>query len=400
MVIIDRLLDWFIKERGYKPTGWSLVRIGVVALCGLLVAGLVLPGRIGRVEDARYNEGLATSATRSVALPYGDSRGFHSTQAPNRFRIAWIGGSEVLGRGLGDRAFIPDLVSKQIGRVGGKKISTDIYYEDAIRLTDELSALTSALASDPDLVVVSLNPVWVMNDLAVQQWGFLDGNLASHVLTRPALWPVIASLVSPGDVGWKAASRLSGSINDRFDWGQELSEQTNGLSFLHEVEDAEPPPLSKLGKLGSTRPTDFFFDHPVRTGSDEDVAAAQFDILEREVSSESAFNKVVLRAMLDLVDRAGVDAYFYLAPINTAVYGEPRGRQYIDTLRKLLAEATAGRTNAHVVLDPQGVQDRVPDVDYLDIVHVMDPKPVAGVLADDLCGLLKQWSRTPKCEGR
>ncbi|RNL63249.1 hypothetical protein EFK50_16285 [Nocardioides marmoriginsengisoli] len=400
MVIVDRLLAWLRTGPGYVPTRWSLLRIAIVTVVALVVAGMVLPGKISTIDDGKYN-GLATKTTRNIALPFGDTRGFRPTDRPNSFRVAWVGGSELLGKGLGKRAFIPGVAAKEIGRVGGKPISTDIYYMDAIRLTDELSALTSAVASKPDLVVVSLNPVWVMNDLAVQQWGYLDGNLALHSVDKPALWPVVASLVSPGDAGWKVLSGISGVVNDRYDWGVDLTEKTAGWSFLHEIKDAKPPELSKLAQLGLRRPVDFFFGESQEVeDAAGDVTAAQFAILAREVASRSSFNRTVLRAMMDVVDRAGVDAYFYMPPINAEFYQHPEAKRYVDQVRAMLAEASEGRTNAHLFLDPQGLQDRVPETEYEDIVHVLDPKPEAGVLADDLCKLLKSWNRDPTCEGR
>lgn len=399
MVIVDRLLAWLQSGPGYTVSRWSLVRIVVVAALALVVVGLVVPDRVTPVADRKYN-GLATKSTRNVALPYGDTRGFAPVHRPNSFRITWIGGSEVTGQGRGERGFIPAVATRMIGRVDDRPISTDIYYEDAIRLSDELSALTSALATKPDLVVVSLNPVWVMNDLAVQSWSYLDGNLAVHSLLRPSLWPISASLVSPGDLGWKVLSGVSGSIDDRYDWGVKLSDKTSGWSFLHDVKDAKPPKPSVLAQLATRRPVDFFFGHEQDQFSGDSVTQAQFNILAREMSSKSSFNKTVLQAMFDLVDRAGVDTYFYVPPINAEWYKNPVAKKYIAQLREKLAAATAGHTNAHVVFDPQGLQDRVPETEYKDIVHALDPKPEAGVLADDLCDLLRRWGKNPTCEGR
>ncbi len=66
----------------------------------------------------------------------------------------------------------------------------------------------------------------------------------------------------------------------------------------------------------------------------------------------------------------------------------------------MLVDATKGHTNDKVVFDTQGLQDRVPPVKYEDIVHVLQPKPEAAVLAGDLCKLLRKQGRDPECEGR
>jgi hypothetical protein len=400
-MIADRLIDWLRTRVGYAPTRWSLARIAAFAVVGLLVTSLIVPNRISDILDGKYN-GLATKSVRSVALPLADTRGFEPTKRPKQFRVAWIGGSETLGVGVGHRAFIPGRTARNIGKVDGKRISTDVFYLDAIRLSDELSALGTALASKPDMVVVSLNPVWVMNDVAVQQWNYLDGNLALHASSSPAAWPIIASLVSPGDVGWKVLSRLSSAVDDRYDWGVRLNEKTDGISFLHPVKHPKPVKQTELGALALRRPVDFFLEHAMAGRSEpDDPLASQLLVLEREVESSSAFNKSVLRAMFDLIDRAGVDAYFYVPPINPEIYATPAAKEYIAELRKMLAEATAGRTNAHLVFDTQGLQDRIPaTTEFEDLVHTLDPRPEASILSDDLCGLLRTWGRDPQCEGR
>ena len=83
--------------------------------------------------------------------------------------MAWIGGSELLGVDPRHPAFIPRLVNDKIGTVDGERVDIDIYFVNAMRLADEFAAERAAVAAKPDMVVISLNPVWVLNDLAVQR---------------------------------------------------------------------------------------------------------------------------------------------------------------------------------------------------------------------------------------
>lgn len=155
-MIADRLLEWLRHVVGYAPTRWSVARIAVFTVGGLLLASLVVPARPASIADAPYNR-LATRHARNVALPFGDTRGFNPPPHPKAFRMAWIGGSEMLGKGRKHGGLIPAKVTTKIGSVDGKRVTTDIYYMNAIRLVDQLSALTRALASKPDVVVISLN---------------------------------------------------------------------------------------------------------------------------------------------------------------------------------------------------------------------------------------------------
>jgi hypothetical protein len=398
-MIADRWLAVLRERMGFVVTTWSLVRIGLVTVAALVVAGLVIPSHPADLADSPYGA-LATKHTRNVSLPFGDTRGFQPTSHPHAFRVAWVGGSETLSVGKGHRGFIADLVGDRLGQVDGKNVSTDVFYLDAIRLADELTALSTAIESKPDVVVVSLNPVWVLNDLAAQQWGYLDGTLARHSSWPPSRWPVAASFVSPGDVGWKALSRLSPSaVADRYDHGVELADKTSDLSFLDAVEGVAPPELTEMQALGAQRPVDFFFSQYLKGRSaGMTLTEQQFAILGREVASKSEMNRTILREMFEMVRRAGVDAYFYMPPINPEVYAEPQAKAYLGQLREQLASATAGQTTGRVRFDPQGLQDRVPPTEYEDIVHVLNGADEADVLAGDICDLLVSGGRRAGCE--
>jgi hypothetical protein len=403
MVLVDAVLAWLRRVVGYVPTPWSLLRVAVFTAAALLLAAVVVPDRPGTTKTAPYNRRLASDTTRNVALPLNDPRGFKPTPHGKTFRVAWVGGSELLGVKPKERAFIPRLVTDQIGSVDGRPASTDIYFLNAIRLADQLAAQTSAVSSEPDMVVVSLNPVWVLNDLAVQQWTYLDGVLAHGSLWPPSRWPVAASLVSPGDLGWQTLAGLSRPIEDRYDWGVEESEKTESFTFLDSVLDTAPPPLTGLGALGQRRPVDFFFSDYIegkRESRNQDLRDTQLQILQREVDSKSALNRSVLQQMFEVARRSGIPTYFYVPPIDPKAYATPDGKKYLDEVRRMLVSATEGETSAKVSFDPQGLQDRVRPVEYQDIVHVLQPKPEARVLAKDLCELLRKQGRDPECEGR
>lgn len=398
-MLADRFLTFLHDRVGFVVSGWSVVRIAAVSVAALVLASAAVPAQPGDLDGSPYNDTLRTSQVRNVALPLGDPRGFDPTSSSDAFRVAWIGGSETMAVGPRTRAFIPGLVGQRIGTVDGETFSTDLYYLNAIRLADELSALSTALSSKPDLVVISLNPVWVLNDLAVQQWSYLDGDLARGSLWPPSRWAVAASLVSPGDIGWRVLSSVSPSlVGDRFEWGVDLGTQTAAWSFLDVVEPTSPPRADGLATLATRRPVDFWFSYFEPTSTGTSLALTQLRIMEREVASRSSFNRVVLRQMFEMVRSAGVDAYFYVHPIDPKVYAEPAARRYVAKLRAGLSEATAGQTSDRIHFDPQGLQDRVIPSGYRDIAHVLDGTNEADVLARDLCALLSDTGRQPRCE--
>ena len=402
MVIVDRLLRALATRWRFAVTPWSVLRILLVTALSLALASWLLPARPGDLSLDPYNREFHSAKSRNVSLPIGDTRGFAPVHRRGTFEVAWVGGSETLRVARGDRRFIPELVGDRVGRVDGRRIWTDVYFLNAIRMADELAALEAALASKPDLVVVSLNPLWVLNDLGVQQWSYLDGVLARHATWPPSHWPVAASLASPGDVGWTVLSAASRPIRDRYEWGVDLAARTGGWTFLTSVPDRHPQARTGLGTLAGVRPVDFFLHHSpaVHLPPGADLTRIRASVLEREAASASTFNAHVLRQMLSAARRAGVVAYFYMPPINQDAYADPQVAGWLTTVSRRLAEATRGQTTDRVVLDPAGLQRRLPAMRFADLVHIFRPGPEVNVLAQDLCTLLTRQGHRTECERR
>ena len=396
----DRLLARLRSMVGYVPTAWSLVRIACFTVLGLVLASLLIPEQPGDISVSPYNRIRGSEHSQVVSLPLGDPRGFQPTTRRRAFRIAWIGGSELLGVQPGRAAVIPGLVNNRIRRVDGRRATTDIYLLNAMRLADELAAVKSAAATKPDLMVISLNPVWVLNDVATQQWDYLDGLTARGSLWPPSSWPVAASLLSPGDVGWRALSGLFAPVNDRLHWSTEATEMTDDLSFLDDVPGGEEPPPTGLGRLAGILPVNFWRTYHDAPPPGADGTELRFRLLQSGVRSDSSLNRRILREMFATARRSGVDTYFYVPAIAPEAYAEPRGARTVQKLRKQLAEATEGETNSHVVFDPQGLQDRVPPTPYRDFIHKLNPRPEVRVLTGDLCDLLRRRGHETRCGAR
>jgi hypothetical protein len=358
---------------------------------------LLVPYHPGQLTSP-WNKVIGTNHSHVVSLELGDTRGYAPSAPHGSYKISWIGGSEILGVKPRHQSMIPGLVNNRIKSVDGKPARTDVYFQNAMRLADELSSLHRALATRPDLVVVSLNPVWVLNDLAVQQWGYMDGLLARGSVWPPADWPVAASLVSPGDVGWKGLSSLFGSIDDRLYWGTKLTAKTADIGFLDKVKGGLEPAPTGLGALGLRRPVDFWQEKYGGVPATAPVDDKQLSVLKRGVESQSTLNQKVLQDMFAAVRRAGVKAYFYVPAISPKIYARADARRYIAELRAQLAAATKGETTSKVLFDPQGLQHRVAPARYEDIVHKINPDPEVKVLTGDLCDLITKGGHTTECE--
>ena len=116
MVVVDAFLAWLRRVVGYVPTPWSLLRIAVFTAVVLLLARSSSRTGPGRPGPRRTTVRSPRRTTRNVTLPLNDTRGFKPTPQRKTFRVAWVGGSELLGVRPGHGAFIPRLVNDQIGK--------------------------------------------------------------------------------------------------------------------------------------------------------------------------------------------------------------------------------------------------------------------------------------------
>ena len=233
-----------------------------------------------------------------------------------------------------------------------------------------------------------------MNDLAVQQWGYLDGELAQHSAWPPSSWPVAASLVSPGDVGWKLLSGVSWTRSGTASAGEWISPSAPRTPDL-------PQPRSR--RQGSGRD---------RAGGSRAAAAGR--LLLRAVRTVEPRDQPGCEAASESSAAIGV----HLGPVQPRggpadVRHCPPGRcrgvllhasdrpdrvrragdaqRYIDDVRARLADATAGRTSERIAFDPQGPAgastcNRVKG--HRPRARRQTPKP--RVLAQDLCALIKR----------
>src|SRR5262249_35820128 len=112
----------------------------------------------------------------------------------------------------------------------------------------------------PDMIMVDLNPVWVFDDKAVQEWDNLNGITAVSMLHYPSDWTLAAQLFSPSDVVLGFAGTHVAAIRDRWSCAAGLGQTVvvfNRLDVWH------PPPAtphpSQLDQIAAMQqPLDFW----------------------------------------------------------------------------------------------------------------------------------------------
>jgi hypothetical protein len=400
---IDRLIDAAARRLGYTPSWRSLVRVGLWFLVGLVAINAVVPDQRRDLTTDRYNAAAPDAWVRSITAERGDPRGFTPTTNDGVFKIAWIGGSEIQSINKGSYTFLPMAVRRHLTTVDGRPVSIDMYFVSGMRLVDEYAAVGAAIADGVDLVVVSLNPVWVLNDLAVQGWDNFNGTLVRTNVTRPAAWPLVASLVGPGDALWSLAADELGFVDDRYQWGQRLQARVDELSVLRDpapaapgAGTARPSELDRIREM--TIPVEFWSTYAPTVDPSAPLAERQAALFERSASSRSTFNDDVLDRIGDAVTKSGIPTLVYTAAVSDAVLDDPRIATQLETIERRLADHASAFDSTRVRYEPQTIARRAPGMKFNDVVHVADLGPLANVMTSDVCKLLTATGHRPECE--
>jgi hypothetical protein len=400
--MMDRWLATLQSRLGYRPSWASLVRIAGWLLIGLIVIDMVLPDRARDLATDRYNVAAPDPWVRSVTAERGDPRGFTPSPNDGVFKIAWVGGSEIQSIGDGVYTFLPIAVRRHLAAVDYQPVSIDMYFVSGIRLADEYAAVLAAIEADVDLLVVSLNPVWVLNDLAVQGWDNLDSTLVRRTVTEPRSWPVVGSLAGPGDALWSFGAAGFDVINDRYQWGTRLQARVDELSLLDPPDvtaDEDSTNLSELDRIRDMQiPVEFWSRYDPTVDPSEPLAVRQAALFERSASSRSSFNDAILDRIGEAVTASGVPTFVYTAAVSDVVLDDTNIAVHLRTIEQRLADHADAFESELVGYDPQTIARRAPGMTFNDVVHVADLGPLAEVLSDDLCRLLVSTGHQPECE--
>jgi hypothetical protein len=403
--VIDRLLDLAHRRLGFAPSWPALVRIAVWFVVGLVLIDVVLPDQHRDLSADRYNRAAPSRWVRSVTAERGDDRGFTPTTNDGVFKIAWVGGSEIQSIGKGEYTFLPIEVRKQLRRVDGMPVSIDMYFVSGMRIVDEYAAVLAAIDDDVDALVISLNPVWALNDLAVQGWDNLDPTLATKATRRVAGWPLAASLLSPADLLWAVVADRLDVVDDRYQSGVRVRDDLDQLSLIDTEDGAandgqtSEAAESELDRIRDMQiPVEFWGVYAPTVDPSEPIAVRQAALFERSASSRSRFNDYVLDQMGHAVSNSGIPTMVYTAAVSDDVLDDPATATHLETVEGQLADHAPAFAADNVRFDPRTIARRAPGMTFNDVVHVADLGPLATVMSGDLCSLLDEAGHQPRCE--
>lgn len=394
-----RLVGWLESSRLLQVSTAALFRI-----LGWFVATIiVLSAAIGDVDFApysSYNSGLDSSMVRDLGAQRGDERGFGDPADDDYFRIAWVAGSSVQGVEPGDRTFLPDEIAKVLPMVDDRPVAVDMYFLSGMRVLDEYAAVLTALEDEPDMIVVTLNPIWALNDRAIQGWDNLDGRLVEFLWNDPSRWGLLASLASPSDALWALSNRLS-IFEDRYHWGLRWTDQFAGSSLL----ELGPPPEdqgepSELEVIAAMQIPIFFWDaYSSIIGDDVTGADRQAVVFEYVIDSDSRLNELAVAGILEAVDEAGIPAYVYVAQFEKQALEVAAVDEAFDRVEARLAEfGEPHRNSLSLTYRPESLVRMVDGLEFRDPIHIFDVTPVRDYLLVELCAVVARSGWSSSCQ--
>ena len=378
----------------------SVLRTLVWVIVGIYVLGLLVAAPKVDFQHTHYNNGLQKVPVRDLMLDKNDPRGWKNLKKdPHKFTIAWIGGSTIQIVKPHHHGFLPVDVLHRMPKIDGKPVQVNMYLMEASRIFDLYAATAAAIKSKPDLIVLDLNPLWVFNPNAVQEWTNLNPAALPDLASRPGNWPLLASLYSPSDVALSLADGHLSAIRDRWSFAQRLRSEIDKLSPLTEPV-ANPTSTTHLSgvKLIATMQESLSFWARYRLIPLDTPGPLRYPAyLEEAKTDGSALNDDIVGQLLGSLGDSKIPSLAYMSavdPKSLAYPGVDAALQRVEDHLRSIAAAHRSRT---LLVQWQSGTRLVHGLQFRDMVHMTYAAPMANELSTTICNQLRAIDPTTEC---
>lgn len=397
-------MPWIFRQLmerfGVAASFASLVRIHVWIALGLLVIVQVKPPPPHDQLATSYNTRIDSEWVREIGADRNDWRGFHPSPGdPERFRVAWTSGSSIQNIGEGYYEFLPKLVRDRIPEIDGRPVDIDIYFLSGIRLWDEYIAVLDAIDRNVDMLVVTLNPLWVFNDTAIQGWANVNPIAAQRVFDEPEAWPLALSLITPSDalVGLLGAE-LTG-LSDRSAYGALVRDRFDDFTVL---DRSSPPPepeeLGELARIAAMQiPVFFWGEHRDDRPSGLSRYESQAALLELVNPDTPTWNRQILGWMAAAIVESEIPTFVYLAPLAPESVAQPEVDLALRGIEDHLREYEDNFASDRVHFGPESLVRALGPLSFNDLIHVGEAPELADHISGLLCEFASVQGLTPTC---
>lgn len=382
----------------------SVFRTLVWLLMGIYVMGMLVPAPAAHSGCCRVLRG---TPVRDLMLDKNDPRGWQQVKKdPSKFTIAWVGGSTIQTVKPGKSGFLPLDVLDRMPEVDGKQVTVNIYLMEASRIFDLYAALAHAVATKPDMIVLDLNPLWIFNPNAVQQWPNLNPAAFPDLVPQTGTWPLLGALYSPSDLALSAAASHLSAIRDRWSYSQKLLDINQRLA-----PNPAPPAVQAPGQ---PRPTGVQFISGLQSSysfwnfyrlSPQDNGTRGYPVILRQAKTDgSVLNDDIVQQILSMLGDSKIPAVAYMSAVDPKTLTDPATDAALHRVEAHLQQIAAENPARTLLVQPQSGTRLVQGLRFRDMAHMTFDPPMANLMAATICTQLKavdphtQCTVTPRAE--
>jgi hypothetical protein len=385
----------------------SLARIGAWAIVWFLILGISAPFIARVFENDAYNNrvnvyntvaGMRQNAAVQIVSPSrNDISGFVAEQSrDDDFTIAWIAGSSIQSIGEEFYTFVPAEVQPLMSEVDGRPTTIDVYFLSGIRIVDIYFAVLETLETDPDLIVITWNPLWVLNNTANHDWSELDPEIVRTALREPSSLTLVAGYLSPGDIALGTASAMSDAVRYRSQTAAAINRSVLEWSPFTREFATEPAtePLDELDRIRQMNiPVAFWRTYRQAPVQGQSLAERQLQFILDSTLDDSTINADVIRRIGQLTADQDTPLYTYMAPIKHSALAEPEIDAALAEIEAAVASLRVHYPEPFQSFNTTSLSRIVESFAFNDIIHLGEVGPVAEYLAGDICEHLASLGR-------
>ncbi len=346
---LNKLTDWL----SITPNKWSLFRIILWTLLFLTTAHFLVPKVKPQLPYADEMEGDFTPIASSTSDPRY-VRNDLKTLPENS--ILWVAGSSITIKQYEDDllTYLPASFDIDNPQYVSLKI--------AQRSLDTYTLIDDAISRQPAMLVIVLNPFWILNDNSL----FFKKNVmnAGASQWKNSLVPLLAS---PANMLWGVAGRHHNLTANGHDYLK--------LAKKSQTKDKKPKAHKQVTKkISYNQPLLFWSTQRYADGKDFSNFGAkewQIEAMNQNNLTQSVWSEKLLRQTLDKIKDSNIPTLIYVAPVSPTLERTPAREAYrtvIHQLRAIMAPYKSDKISIITDFNPELVKT----LDYIDYMHLRD----------------------------
>jgi hypothetical protein len=378
-----------------KVNGWRILLWFATAF---LVLGVFLPEIETDVARRAFGERFEGTRTVQMCVAHNDPRGFRDDipgeAHDSDITIAWVGSSSLIvvdpslgkdssGEWVRSRV-IPHEVAGRIEAVSGKKVATLLYLRRGMPLYDFYLCMRDALSRRPDRIVLTLNPLTMLNNRPVTKCRNLyTGTLVRQTLSPRDFWHLL-KFARPVQFVWAGLSHCHSVVKYRNGYHEQYVEPVRHTwqAWLKDQRHLLVVSDPKQRQFNYSQPARFWLEQGVWGGQRGLVLhrlhAAQL-CMAREPAS--TLNGVVLDMMFQCIVDADIPAFVYVSPVDKGVYDNEILRERIELIERTMRHYAMKYGSADVQIIERNLSNMVGPQKFKDFVHLLDHRNITEYLA-------------------